>query len=319
MIYRKIEILRQRIREITGRDPSRRIQVFEDTTEFMAIDAGHILRLNGNDYIITGHAREGRFGIDDQPKFWVKNCIDLTTGTRKVIKLVFQETFDNKVGETVYRFSRSGEKEAAVLAAMRNHPHFMQGSSVRDTAGNMVRILDFIAGSSLYDHLRRLPMSHRQYMDTEFFPIMKNFMACVRAIAELHEKGLHHGDIRADHIIINHQTRQYVWIDFDYAVDIPEYDTLCLGNVLLQVAGKGRHTIHNIQDNPEAYPDFGGTLYIEDMSLMFKYRVANLQRLFPHIPDNLNKILLRYCVGGADPYKTAVGLLADLSEIFGQP
>ena len=42
----------------------------------MSIDGGDVLRLAGNDYLVLGNAREGRFGIDDQPKFWVKSAIE---------------------------------------------------------------------------------------------------------------------------------------------------------------------------------------------------------------------------------------------------
>ena len=48
------------------------------------------------------------------------------------------------------------EKESAVLEAMCGHPLFMQGVAVPDTVGNLVRILDFIPGQSLYEFLRRI-------------------------------------------------------------------------------------------------------------------------------------------------------------------
>jgi hypothetical protein len=44
-----------------------------------------VLRRAGNDYLVAGNAREGRFGIDEQPKFWVKSAIELKTGVRKCI------------------------------------------------------------------------------------------------------------------------------------------------------------------------------------------------------------------------------------------
>ena len=316
MIFEDLSSLQQRIRELTRQEPSARMKVFEDTTQFMSIDVGHVLRLAGNDYLIIGHAREGRFGIDDQPKFWVKTCIDLTTDLKKIIKLVFLETFNNKVGGTVYRFLRSPEKEASILLAMQGHPNFMQGHPVTDTAGNIVRIIDFISGPSLFDYLRGLKISHREYYETEFLSVMKMFIQCVRAVSLLHENGLHHGDIRADHIIIHNETRDYRWIDFDYEVNDREYDALCLGNVLQQVVGKGRHSINDIREQPENYPDFNGTLTSPDMSLMFRYRVANLQKLFPHIPKAMNDMVMRYSNGCSNPYKSVADLLSDLCSLF---
>lgn len=316
MIFDQPSSLRQRILEVTRREPPIRMKVFEDTTQFMSIDVGDVIRISGSDYLIIGHAREGRFGIDDQPKFWVKTCLDLTTGLKKIIKLVFLETFENRVGETIYRFLRSPDKEASILQTMQGHPNFMQGCPVLDSAGNIVRIIDFISGPSLFDYLRGLNMSHKEYFNTEFLNVVQMFIQCVKAISLLHEKGLHHGDIRADHIIIRNGTKDYMWIDFDYEVSNPEYDAICLGNVLQQVVGKGRHSLNDIQEHPENYPDFRGTLTSSDMSLMFRYRVANLQRLYPHIPGAVNDMVMRYSNGCSNPYKRVADLLFDLCSLF---
>jgi hypothetical protein len=69
MIFKNREVLKQRIAELTRRPVPSKIAVFEDTSEFMSIDSGSVLRLDGNDYLVLGHAREGRFGLDEQPKF----------------------------------------------------------------------------------------------------------------------------------------------------------------------------------------------------------------------------------------------------------
>jgi hypothetical protein len=145
---------------------------------------------------------------------------------------------------------------------------------------------------------------------------MKMFIQCVRAISLLHAKGLHNGDIRADHIIIQNETKDYRWIDFDYEVNDREYDALCLGNVLQQVVGKGRHSVNDIREQPENYPDFTGTLASGDMSLMFRYRVANLKKLYPHIPEAVNKMVLRFSDGSPNPYKSVDTLLSDLCSLF---
>ena len=98
MIFEQPSVLRRRISEVTGREVPSKLNIFDDTSEFMSIDAGDILRLSGNDYFVLGHAREGRFGIDEQPKYWVKTSIDLTTGAKKIIKMVFHETFNSRIG-----------------------------------------------------------------------------------------------------------------------------------------------------------------------------------------------------------------------------
>ena len=316
MIFENPESLKHRIRETTGRPADEKPLVIEDTSEFMSIDRGHVLRLAGNDYLILGNAREGRFGIDDQPKFWVKTALDLTSGERKIIKLKFEETFTGRIGSEVFHCIRSGEKESAVVEAMHGHPCFMQGVSVADTVGNLVRILDFVPGQSLYEFLRRIDLPHRDYYQNLFPGIMQSVIECIEAIAQLHQKGLQHGDIRADHIIIHKQSNAYVWIDFDYVITHPHYDLFSLGNILLQAAGKGRHSIHDIRQQLKKYPDFKDTLTSDDMSLIFAHRVANLRKLFPYLSADLNEILMRFSAGRTDPYRDLGILISDLRSLF---
>jgi predicted Ser/Thr protein kinase len=315
MIFEQPSALKRRISELSTREVSSKLNIFEDTTEFMSIDVGDILRLSGNDYVIMGHAWEGRFGMDEQPKFWVKTSIDLTTGAKKIIKMIFHETFNSRIGETTFRCLRSPEKEAEVLREMHRHPNFMHGQSVHDAAGNIVRIIDFISGPSLYTYLREQKMSHEEYYHQELSKVMQLFIKCIEAIAHLHKQGLHHGDIRADHIIIKN-TDTYIWIDFDYEVDYLNYDLFCLGNVLQQVVGKGRHSLDDIRLRPSNYPYFSNTLTPSDMSLMFRHRVTNLRKLYPYISEALNEILMRFSVGATGFYKNVDSLLENLRFLF---
>lgn len=316
MIFSDTETLRRRIAKITGRPAPNRLSVIEDTTAFMSIDFGNVLRLNGDDYLVLGNAREGRFGIDDQPKYWVKRCLDLTSGQRKIIKLVFQESFERRVGSTVYHCTRSSKKESDVLHAMEGNPSFMQGKGIRDAAGNLVRIIDIVLGPTFYDYMRRITLSHDAFYHRVFPLEIPLVIDCIEAIADLHSRGLHHGDIRADHILLNNRTGPYVWIDFDYDIDRTEYDVLCLGNILLQAVGKGRHALHDIRQDPSLYPDYRDGLTPEDMSLVFPHRVANLRKVFPHISRELNEILMRFAAGTRDPYRDAATLAADLRSLF---
>jgi serine/threonine protein kinase len=317
MIFEQPEALRKRIAEVAKRKVDGKIEVFEDTSPFMSIEPGSVIRLGGNDYFVTGHAREGRFGLDEQPKFWVKRTIDLTTGERKIIKLMFHEAFDSRVGTTVFRCVRNPRKESAILSRMSGHPHFMQGETVFDHAGNPVRVIDFVPGPSLYDHLRQLVMPHAVYYQEVLPGLMQSVIACMDAIAQLHRHGLHHGDIRADHILLKNWTTPFVWIDFDYEISQPNYDLFCLGNVLNQVVGKGRHSMHDLRLRPAEYPDFHGSLTLDDMSQMFQHRVANLGKLFPHISVDLNAILMRFSFESRDPYRDVETLVADLLSVFG--
>ncbi|MBA4393261.1 MAG: hypothetical protein C0407_06885 [Desulfobacca sp.] len=316
MIFNDPEKLKQRIAELRGRPAKERSNIWEDTGAFMSIDGGDVLRLAGNDYLILGNAREGRFGIDDQPKYWVKTAIDLTEGQRKIIKLVFEETFTGSIGTETFNCIRSARKEAAVLQLMEGNPFFMQGESVHDTQGNLVRIIDFIPGSTLFEYLRQLKMTHQEYYFNTFPDVIQSVIGCMEALALLHRKGSYHGDVRADHILLERSSNQYKWIDFDYEIEYTKYDLFCLGNILLQTVGKGRHSMYDINLQPAKYPDFKQTLQSTDMSLMFPHRVANLQKLFPHLPDELNEILMHFSVGSPVRYQDLNALLSDLRSLF---
>ena len=77
---------------------------------------------------------------------------------------------------------------------------------------------------------------------------MQSVIGCIEAIAQLHQKGLQHGDIRADHILLDNQSNAYIWIDFDYVITHPHYDLFSLGNILLQAAGRA-DTRHMTSDS----------------------------------------------------------------------
>ncbi len=314
MIFANTAELLDRIEEVAGRRLKAPPQIFEDATSYMNIAGGTVLRLEGDDYFVITDAREGRFGIDDQPKFWVKYVFDLTTGERKIIKLVFHEEFSVQLGLVRIRCRRNPDKEAEILDLVRGHPRFMQGRTVKDPADNTIRILDIVPGRSLYKHIIDMEMSHEEYFHDLFPELMREVVGVIEALAELHQKGQHHGDVRNDHILINRKTGLFTWIDFDYEVNYTDYDLWSLGNVLNVVVGMGRHTLHDIRTWPQDYPHLKGALAEEDMVLLFKNRVANLGKLYPYIPCQLNDILLRFSVGSPDFYTDLQSLIADLRE-----
>ncbi len=318
MIFENPAELKERIEHLSsrrvGREPPR---VFEDTSDYMSILGGSVLRLAGNDYFVLGDTREGRFGIDDQPKVWVKYALDLTSGEHKIIKLVFYEEFEMEYGFLRLRFRRSPEKESEVLDAVRGHDRFMQGDTVIDPAGNRVRVIDFIRGKSLYGVLRDLDVDHEQYVQEHLPGIMEQVIACIEALADLHRKGLHHGDVRNDHIISEAATGRFTWIDFDYHVNYSDYDVWSMGNVLTFVVGNGLHTFRGVQKEPERYPHRTGALDDDDAILLSKHRVANLRKLFPYIPAKLNEVLLRFSCGASHFYEDLDSQIEDLRAVFG--
>jgi hypothetical protein len=100
----------------------------------------------GSPYLIRHNAKEGRFGIDDDVKFWVKRAIDLKNGDLKILKLVFYEKFTSHIGSIAFECFRSPRKEARILDLVAGHKNFMHGYAIRDQAENLIRVLDFIEG-----------------------------------------------------------------------------------------------------------------------------------------------------------------------------
>ncbi|MCP4601939.1 MAG: hypothetical protein GY847_15730 [Proteobacteria bacterium] len=316
MIYENTKELKDRIIEVTGRKVCTSPQIVEDTTNYMSIASGCVLRLGENDFYVITDATEGRFGVDDQPKFWVKYAIDLETGDRKVIKLTFYEEFVTHIGIVRIRCTRSPQKESTILNAVRGKPHFMQGVTIEDPAGNLARIIDIVPGRSLYMHIGGLDMTHEEYYYQALPGIMKKTIDCINALVELHGQGEHHGDVRSDHILIDKRNGLYTWIDFDYQVNYSDYDLWNVGNLLIRIIGKDAHTAHDVRTRSWEYPSHNDTILKEDMTLLQQDRIANLRKLFPYIPRELNDILMRFSVGSTEFYSNFKCLIADLKTIF---
>lgn len=305
--------LRRRIEELTGRPAPRAPRVFTDTTEFMAIARGDVVSLEGRLFLVRGDMREGRFGLDEDPKFWVKSALCLETGAEKILKLVFHEEFRIRVGLLAIRCRRDPEKEAAVLDAVRGDRRFMQGETRRDEAGNPVRVIDFIRGGSLYDQVRAPGTDHREWCRARLPGVLARLLPAVEAIRDLHARGFRHGDVRNDHLIVDAETGEYRWIDFDLEPDVPDFDVWSLGNVLLLAIGAGEHTFRAAAAGRVGAPAPGTLLGPEDASAFFAHRVMNLRKLFPWVPSDLNDVLLHFSFGTDRFYETVEEILADLA------
>lgn len=318
MIYENPTELRERIEQVTGRRTYGPPTVFEDTSDYMAIHGGTVLRVGGTDYFVLGDTREGRFGIEEQPKFWVKYAVDLGSGANKIIKLVYHEQFTTQLGRITIQCRRSPVKESAFLDLVRGHPRFMQGLTVTDPVGNAVRVIDFIRGPSLFRYVNELEMPHERYFHEVLPGVMRRgILPCIEAMAEVHRQGQIHGDIRNDHILVESETGRYVWIDFDYEVNYSDYDVWSMGNVLTFVVGQGMHTFHDVARHPEGYPYLAGSLDDHDALVLYRNRVANLRKLFPYIPPELNSILMRFSVGTIDFFESLDREVEELRALYG--
>jgi len=294
----------------------RRYRSHTDATDFDRVGYGDVMVLANPPYLILNNAKEGRFGLDDQEKFWVKRAVDLVSGQRKIIKLVFFEKFTAHIGNIAFDCFRSPRKEARILERVAGHPHFMHGFATTDTRGNIIRVLDFIYGKSLYDTIEGLACSHADYFFGDFPEILGHFKTCIEAIGYLHRQGEKHGDIRRDHIIIDRESGNYRWIDFDFNYrhreNIYGYDLFGIGNILIYLAGKGDLLVPDLVR--QSHPSIG-MLKPQDRNIVFHHRLANLKKIYPYIPESLNRILMHFSVGANWFYEHVDQLLEDLAQV----
>lgn len=309
------EIMGMLVRWLKPERVPKKFKVITDTSDFFRVDYDDVVILGGLPYLIRNYEREGRFGIDDEPKFWVKRAIDLTDGSVKIIKMVFHERFAAKIGGMVFDCVRSPKKEARVLDLVRGHPNFMQGFSVRDSAGNIIRIIDHIAGKTMADYASGCGKSHEDYFYNYFPAIFDEYIELVEAINFIHEQGEKHGDIRRDHIIKDNRSGKCRWIDFDFNYWHKEnmfgYDLFGLGNILTYLSCRGELTVQQLaKDDPKSL----NSLTPEDMNIIFNNRLVNIKKVYPYIPDSLNLILLHFSQGADTFYDNTVQFSTDLKE-----
>jgi serine/threonine protein kinase len=288
-----------------------------DTTDFFSIDYGDEILIGNRQYTVKGHEREYSFGVEDV-KYWVKKAVDSETGERKIIKLTFFESFETSVGGVKIRCFRNPDKEGEILALMKNHPCFMQGKAYRDAKDNNVRVLDVVPGSSLYSYIRSLRMDYETYFHEVLPGILKKLTQAFEAIRFLHAHGFRHGDIREDHLMVERDTGNYVWIDFDYDYRTTKnpyvLDIIGLGNILLYLVGKGFHDLHRIRNERSIYGNLIERLDPGDFSVLHKWRLSNLRKLFPFIPKMLNDILLHFSEGAYVYYEYVEELIEDFDR-----
>ena len=308
--------LRAMIRRWVPRERVPKHVKIKDTGDFFRVDYDDVVVLDGVPYLVRNNEREGRFGIEDEPKFWVKRSRNLLTGEVKILKWVFREHFNARIGDLVFECVRSPQKEARILELVRGREHFMQGTTVQDSNGHPLRILDYIRGSKLPQITASLGSGHEEFFFEHFPILLDEFVELVDAIRFLHQNGEKHGDIRRDHLIKDESTGTYRWIDYDFNYRHGEsrfgYDLFGLGNILMFIAGRGDVTTHGLlRDDPAMLE----RLTEDDVNIVFHNRVANLRKIYPYIPEALNRVLLHFSVGARVYYDTTNELIEDLGEV----
>lgn len=313
--YTEKELLQMVSRWVLPERVPKRIKI-KDTSDFFRVDYDDVVVLEGIPYLVRNNERERRSGLEDEQKFWVKRSINLITGQVKILKWTFREQFNSRIGNMVFECVRSPQKEARILDLVRDRPDFMQGETVKDSSGNLLRIMDYIRGKTLEDITVNLGTNHEDFFFHHYPALLSEFIELTKAIRFLHENGEKHGDIRSDHLIKDTSTGRFRWIDFDYnyrhRANKFGYDLFGLGNILIFITGRGDViTQRLLQYNPEAFY----SLSENDIHIVFHNCVADLKKVYPYIPDSLNRILMHFSMGARVYYDNTRELLEDLGEI----
>lgn len=291
------------------------LRIHTDASDYFKVGYGDVLLLADRAYLIRNSAREGRFGLDDEVKHWVKRAIALDSGEMCIIKLIFYERFTTQVGGITFECFRSPRKEARILELVRDHPCFMHGVTLADENDNPVRILELISGKTLADHITDSNQVHEAYFHEALPVVLDHYIQCVKAIQFLHDHNEKHGDIRRDHILVDNHSGHYRWIDFDYNYrhreNIYGYDLFGLGNILAFIVGKGDVLLGDLKRNA---PEMLDRLTEADLNIVFRNRVVNLKKIYPYIPAALNNVLLHFSRGANWFYEHTGQLIDDLES-----
>jgi serine/threonine protein kinase len=306
--------LKDRIFQLTSKQVCDNVEIVTNIPDFMNVNTGQVYRLQGKNLLIRGDMYELRFGIRDQPKFWVKRAIDLETGSNKIIKFTFNEEFISHIGPLRIRCFRNPDKESDVLNLVKGDSRFMQGTTMEDEGGNSVRLIDFIEGETLYAYIIESTLSHEAYYFERVPWILRNLIKCYEAIKFLHNNNFCHGDVRNDHILIERKTDEFRWIDFDLQQYYLDFDLWSLGNVLSFILGKGIRSFYEAYKTDYYPKSVRDSLSKGDASAFYNYRIMNLKKLFPYVSKKLNDILLHFTVDTNIFYENIESMIDDLND-----
>ena len=244
--------------------------------------------------------------------YWLILCQVLATDLLEM----FNESFHITYESVRIKCYRSPQKEARMLDLVRGDARFMQGRTAKDAADNPVRIIDIISGMRIDTVVANIKTDHETYFHEHFPAILNRFIGACEAIGHLHDQGEQHGDISLDHLMREHGTGELRWIDFDYAYETQAnpfaLDLFGLGRMLGCIMGKWIHTVHTLHDFGLDWADLG--LDANDFSCVHKNEIMNLRKLFPYIPERLNRVLLHFSEGAEIGYDTVAEFVGEMKD-----
>jgi eukaryotic-like serine/threonine-protein kinase len=107
------------------------------------------------------------------------------------------------------RFLREGQRASAL-----NHPHIARVYDVLEEKGELLLVMEYVEGTTLREHLKE-PIRMDEFLETA--------IQCGEALAAAHQKGILHGDIKPENIMLTPE-RQVKVLDFGVARRLPIFD-----------------------------------------------------------------------------------------------
>lgn len=114
-------------------------------------------------------------------------------------------------------------REAGFLLTHDKHPgvlHVVEMGRWPNARGYRFFVTEYVEGDTFHEWRARTRPSAAKFLEV--------FTELVRLVAELHRRGVHHRDLKADNILIRHEDERPVLLDFG-SVHLPGASTLTVG------------------------------------------------------------------------------------------
>jgi serine/threonine-protein kinase len=222
------------------------------------------------------------------------------------------------------RFLREGQRASAL-----NHPHVARVYDVLEEKGELLLVMEYVEGTTLRQRLKE-PMGLEEFLDTA--------IQCGEALAAAHQKGILHGDIKPENIMVTPE-HQIKVLDFGVARLLPIFDenaeTQSLQPDAGTIAGTPAYMAPEVLllRQPDARADIFslGVVFYEMLSGRHPFLAGSftattdrilheapppLSRIAPDVPEVVSGIVTKALAKEpTERYASAVDLLRDLSLV----
>ena len=281
------------------------------------MDYDDVVILGGVPYFVRNNEREGRFGLEDEPKFWVKRSINLLTGETEGPEVGLQGALRGQDREPRVRMRAEPPEGGADPGTGPRQGGFHagdDGAGLRRPPASHPRLHP--RQDALPDRAHCSGQDHEDFFYDHFPIVLDEYVGIVEAIRFLHQSGEKHGDIRRDHLIKDETTGRYRWIDYDFNYRHGEsrfaYDLFGLGNILVFITGRGDVTTNRLLAAGARHPGPADRRRCEHRVPQPRRQSEKDLSLHPRIPEPGAA-----CIFPRGPqvyYETTEELLEDLGE-----